>query len=124
MYEDMGGQAGIVQKSFLNWYSNKHHREPSCEFTLKILTLSSWPDIKTCIPVPVYLQWLTKEFEIYYNEKHNMNRQLDWVLSQGTVELSGEFSGKVFKFAMTPIQLILVKYIEAKGPTSLEEIAD
>lgn len=92
MFKDIGLSKELKE----DFEKSKTGRNLPFEMSMEILQSNIWPNLEGLqCNLPQPLQSAVSNFEIYYKTK-NSNRKLEWLFSQGNVELVTLYSPKKY----------------------------
>lgn len=86
--------------------------------SMEILQSNIWPNLEglNC-NLPSIMQNAVSSFELYYKNK-NSNRKLEWLFSQGNVELITLYSQKKYQIVINVAQASILYLFNKQGEYS------
>lgn len=127
MIEDMANSK-VLNKNFMDHIKKRKSSKDFSKFSkinleLTLITKAKWPsevlDLEVC-EAPSDLALISDKFREYYvNSLSGMSKKIEWLLGEGYVEVSANFSGKKYTLMVSVAQYGVIQALDQAASKSM-----
>ena len=90
---------------------------------IEVLQKNIWPNLEGCeTTLPKPLANAVSSFELYYKNKNSNRRKLEWLFSQGDVEIAPQYTEKKYQVVVNVPQAAILYLFNTKESYTCAEI--